>query len=106
MYRRGLLKATDPPVPLPTSRPPALLQTTGTPNVYRFGRRVADHIIEREWLKETVATSTDAPEDTLVKSIAVHARYLVRRTACESVPLWLRVLTGHPCPTARPHIAR
>jgi hypothetical protein len=84
MYRRGLLKASDPPVPLPTSRPPALLQTTGTPNVYRFGRRVADHIIEREWLKEVAASTKDAPEDTLVKSIAVHARYLVSPLACES----------------------
>lgn len=87
MYRRGLLKASDPPVRLPISQPPALLQTTGTPNVFRFGRRVADFIVQRDWLVKGAASPADGQEDALVKSIAVHARYLARPASLRSTPL-------------------
>lgn len=78
MYRRGLLKASDPPVSLGISQPPTLLQTSGTPNVFRFGRRVAEGIVDRPWLKDAALSRSEAPEVTLAKSVAVHARYLVR----------------------------
>lgn len=58
--------------------------------MYRFGRRVADHIIEREWLKEMAVSTRDNPEATLVKSIAVHARYLVGLGQARAMYHWQR----------------